>query len=263
MDKQEVFKALKELREKSPKRNFSQSLDLHMNFKYLDLKKPEHKIDLFMQLPHGIGKKLKLAAFVDQQMFKQAKELFDTVILKEDFARWNNAKKEQKKLAASHDYFVSQVEVMAPLAATFGKILGARGKMPNPKAGCVIPGTASLEPIVKRLQNSIRLQTKNETTVKASVGNDKMSDEDLADNVLAVYNTVLSKLPQEKNNIKFVAIKFTMSPLYKFGQGIKVAQENKKVETKKESVKEVDTEASKEPVKEVKKESKKNGKQKA
>ena len=104
---------------------------------------------------------------------------------------------------------------MVPVAATFGKILGARGKMPSPKAGCVIPGATNLEPIVTRLQNTIRLQTKNKLSLKATIGTEKMDDSEIADNVLAAYNNVLPKLPQEKNNVRYVALKLTMSPLVK------------------------------------------------
>lgn len=233
MEKKEVLNALKELRTKSSERKFVQSVDFHMNLKYLDLKKPEHKIDFFMQLPKGRGKKLKIGAFVDHQLYTQAKKIFDTVVVKEEFSKWNNKTKEQRKLAASHDFFVAQIDIMAPLAATFGKVLGARGKMPNPKAGCVVPGSANLEPLAARLQNTIRLQTKNELSIKTSIGNTKLSDDDLSDNILAVYNTILSKLPQEKNNIKSVSLKLTMSPVYKFGSGLK--SDNKENNGKKKS----------------------------
>src|SRR3989338_6171359 len=101
MEKQEVLKSIKELREKSPKKNFSQSIDLIINLQNLDLKKPEHKIDLYLQLPHPRGKKLKLCAFVDAQLASKAKTAFDQVITKEDFPRWLNNKKDQKKLASS------------------------------------------------------------------------------------------------------------------------------------------------------------------
>jgi len=235
MEEKEILNALKELREKSPSKKFVQSVDLHINLKYLDLKKPEHKIDLFMQLPKGRGRKLKLGAFVDQQLLAQAKKLFDTVIIKDDFSKWNNKSKEQRKLASSHDFFVAQIEIMTPFAATFGKVLGARGKMPNPKAGCVVPGSANLEPLVSKLKNIIHLQAKNELSIKTCIGNDKMSDNDLSNNILAVYNTILSKLPQEKNNIKFVAIKFTMGPLYKFGSGLKLKSVNKENERKQKA----------------------------
>ena len=222
MEKQEVLKSIKELREKSPKKNFSQSVDLVINLQNLDLKKPEHKVDLYLQLPPPTSKKLKLCAFVDAQLAQKAKGVFDNVVTKDEFAKWINNKKEQKKLANSNDFFVAQVEIMAQVAVTFGKVLGARGKMPNPKAGCVVPGSISnLEPIANKLQNTVKLQTKNETSVKTSIGIESMKDEDLADNVLAVYNTLLSKLPQEKNNIKYTAIKFTMGPIIKIGEQVK------------------------------------------
>ncbi len=221
MEKQEVLAALKELREKSPKKKFNQTVDILINLKGLDLKKPDHKVDTYIQLPNNKGKKLKLCAFVDEQMAKQARTLFNTVILKAEFEKWKKDIKAQKKLAAEHDFFIAQAEVMVPLAAAFGKVLGARGKMPSPKAGCVIPGTANLEPLANRLQNTVRLQTKNELSVKANIGNETMDDSQLADNALLVYNSVVPKLPQEKNNLRYVALKLTMGPLFKIHPAVK------------------------------------------
>ncbi len=221
MEKQEVLKAIKEIREKSPKKKFSQAVDLIINLQNLDLKKPEHKMDISLQLPFFRGRKPKICAFVDAQLGTQAKKLCDTIVLKEDFAKWQNNKKEQKKLANNNDIFISQVELISQVAAIFGKVLGSRGKMPNPKAGCVVPGAANLEPIINRLQNTVRLQTKNELIIKLAVGKETMKDEELADNILSAYNTLLSKLPQEKNNIRFTAIKLTMGPICKIGDAFK------------------------------------------
>ena len=218
MEKQEVIKALKELREKSKKRKFTQSIDLLVNFKGLDLKKPEHKIDFYLQLPKPRSKPVKFAAFVDDQLAKQARETFDTVIMKNDIENYKNQKKMQRELAINHDFFIAQADLMIPIASTFGKVLGARGKMPSPKAGCVVPGTAVLAPIKERLQKTIRLQTKNELSIKVSVGDESMNDEDIAENIILIYNNLLIKLPQEKNNLRYVAIKTTMSPLIKIGE---------------------------------------------
>src|SRR3989344_4527782 len=223
MEKQDILNGLKKLRETSPKRKFSQSIDIVMNLQNLDLKKPEHKVDLYLQLPHQTGVKKTLCAFVDAQLAQKARAAFDTVITKEEFSKWQNNKKEQKRLATAHDFFISQLEIMAQVAAIFGKVLGARGKMPNPKAGAVIPGNIqNLEPIANKLRNIVRLQTKNELSVKASIGTEAMKDEDLADNILSVYNTILSKLPQEKTNIRYIAIKTTMGPLFKITEPVKV-----------------------------------------
>ena len=215
MEKKEILEAIKQLKEKSPKKQFTQSIDLVVNLQQYDLKKNE-KLDFYVTLPHPRSKKVKLGAFVDAQLAQQAKKFFDVIITKEEFPKWINNKKEQKKLASEHDYFVAQVELMANMAGIFGKILGARGKMPNPKAGCVVPGNIpSLEPLVNRLQNTVRLQTKNEASLKAAIGDEKMKDEDVAENILSVYNNLLQKLPQGTNNIRYLALKLTMGPLLK------------------------------------------------
>ena len=220
MDKQLVLTALKDLRAKSDKK-FSQSIDLQIRLKEIDIKKQDQKIDLYMSLPHSLGKKKTIVGFVDAQLGAQAKTVFDTVILKKDFAKYAKDKKFQKKLASAHDYSVAQLELMSTFAATFGKVFGPKGKMPNPKAGCVVPGTAQLAPLVHKLQNTIHLQTKNDEVIRTVVGTDKMKDEELADNIIAIYNTLLTKLPQEKNNIKDIIVKLSMGPAYILGSGFK------------------------------------------
>lgn len=228
MEKTQLLHVLKEVREKSPKRKFSQTVDLIFNLQGLDLKKPEQKVDFYINLPHNRGKKTRACALFDVTLANQAKGLFDQVISKEEFPKWAGKKKEQKKLAESCDYFVAQVDLMSQIAQTFGKVLGPKGKMPNPKAGCVVPGTAQLQPLITRLATLVRIQTKNDLSVKVPVGMDNMKDEDLADNVLAVYNTLLTKLPQEKNNVKNVLVKFTMGPVFVVDTASKKAEEKKK-----------------------------------
>lgn len=216
MEKTQLLHVLKEIREKSPKRQFSQTVDLIFNLQGLDLKKPDQKVDFYINLPHNRGKKTRACALLDVTLANQAKGLFDQVISKEEFPKWAGKKKEQKKLAESCDYFVAQVDLMSQIAQTFGKVLGPKGKMPNPKAGCVFPTTIpNLQPIKDKLVNLARLQTKGELSIKVSVGMDTMSDTDITDNILAIYQTLLTKLPQEENNVKNVGVKFTMGPLFK------------------------------------------------
>ncbi len=228
MEKEQVIHILKELREKTPKRKFTQSVDLVFNLQGLDLKKPEQKVDFYLNLPHQRGKKTVSCALVDAQLATQAKAVFDQTITKEEFPKWNNKKKEQKKLADECDYFVAQADLMTQVAATFGKVLGPKGKMPSPKAGCVIPASAQLQPLITRLSTLVRVQTKNDLSVKVQIGMETMKDDELADNVLAVYNTLLTKLPQEKNNLKNVLIKLTMGPIFKIDSTSKKAEEKKR-----------------------------------
>lgn len=219
MEKKDILEALKSLREASVKRNFSQSVDLILNVKGIDVKKETEKIDHFITLPFERGKKVKICALVDKQLEKNAKENCDYVILSEEFPRYSKNAKEIKTIANDCSFFIAQVNIMAEVAKTFGKVLGPRGKMPNPKAGCVVPGTVDLKPLVQRLQKLTRLITKNEPTIKVSIGYESSKDEELAENALAVYNSIITDLPDGKNSIKSVILKFTMSKPYELGKG--------------------------------------------
>ena len=94
MEKEQVIHILKELREKSPKKKFTQTFDLIFNLQGLDLKKPEQKVDFYLNLPHQRGKKITICAFVDAPLLTQAKTVFDKVISKEELPKWSKNKKE-------------------------------------------------------------------------------------------------------------------------------------------------------------------------
>lgn len=208
MDKQGILEAIKKIREKSEKRNFKQNFDLIINLRKLNLKKPEENVNLFVVLPHSKGKKTKVCALVDKELAVQAKESCDKVILKSDFEKLN--KKDFKRIAKEYDYFIAQATLMVDVAKFFGKVLGPLGKMPNPKAGCIVPPNADLKQVYQKLQKTVKLQTKNEQAVKCSIGLEDMKDEEIQANASSVYNTVLHALPHEKQNIKSVILKLTM-----------------------------------------------------
>src|SRR3989344_1586594 len=209
MDKNIILEAIKKARENSKKRKFSQSFDLIVNLKNINLKKAGDSVDTFLTLPFGRGKKIRVCALVDAQLAKQAKEICDKIILLEDFNKYQD-KKILKELSREFDFFIGQADLMSKIATTFGKVLGTAGKMPNPKAGCIVPGNANLKLLYEKLQKTVRMQTKNEAIIKCIIGNENMKDEDVAENILFAYNSLLHSLPQEKNNLKEALLKSTM-----------------------------------------------------
>ena len=99
---------------------------------------------------------------------------------------------------------------MAKVAASFGKVLGTKGKMPNPKIGCVVLPNANLEPVVKRLSSTVRLVAKKGMNLQCVVGKENQPDNEIIENILAVYQAVLKSVPNETQNIKNILIKTTM-----------------------------------------------------
>jgi large subunit ribosomal protein L1 len=233
MDKKIILDSVKKVREISKKRKFDQTFDISINLKQLDIKNPNEKIDLFLQLNNPKLKKPKVCALIDKELSTKAK-IFDKVVLKDDFVKYKKDKKELKKLDADYDYFVAQANLMPEVAATFGKVLGQKGKMPNPKAGCVVPPTIDLEPLKERLNNQVRAITKDQLVIKVPIGSESMSDEDIVENILTVYNAILNAAPRKEQNIKSIFLKLTMSPSVQLTEkGVIVTVKKKKKDAPK------------------------------
>lgn len=207
MNKESILKAIQEVKKTGKKRKFTQSLDLIINLK-LDLKRAG-SVTAAAVLPHPKSKKPNICAFVDNELAKQAKEVFHKTVLKSDFRKID--KKALKKLTQECKYFVAQANVMTDIAKFFGKILGPKGMMPDPKIGCVIPPNANLKAVNERLQKTVKLDIKKELNVKCSVGLETDDENKICENVEAVYNALLHALPREKQDIKNVMLKLTMS----------------------------------------------------
>lgn len=250
MDKTQVTETLKKVKESSQKRNFTQSYDLIINLRDIDLKKPEQSINFFHTLHYSKGKRVKVCALVGPELMSQAKEVCDSAVSVDDFPKYQ--KKEAKKLASEYDFFIAQATIMPKVAQTFGKVFGPKGKMPNPKAGCVVPPNANIKPLYQKLQRTVKLQTKNDPIVQTIVGNEKMKDEEVIDNIMTTYDALIHQLPNGKNNIKNILLKLTMGKAFQIGKEEAIEETGKKEKTKTKS--KIAEEKPKEEVKEEKKE---------
>ena len=208
MDKEKIKKVLEELN-KEKKRKFSQSYDLIINLKDFDIK--SNPINFFATLHYQRGKKVSTCALVGQGLADKAKGVCDFVVSEKDFAKYKDDKKEVQNLAKKYDFFIAQANLMAQVATVFGKVLGPKGKMPNPKAGCVVPPGADMKGVVDKLQKMVKLQTKNAPIIQCIAGNETMPEEEVIDNILSIYSALIKQLPNEANNVKEVLIKKTMS----------------------------------------------------
>ena len=196
----ELQEALQELR-KAEKRKFEQSVDLIINLKDVDVKK--ENISVIVQLPHPTKEK-KVCAFLN------AKSKLVPTITQPEFARYKE-KKELKKLVKEYAFFIAAAKLMPAVATTFGKALGPMGKMPSPQLGVLLQeDDAAIEQLLARIQTAAKIRVK-EPSVKVMVGKESMSDEQLAENIRAVYSGMVAALPNKKENVRSVLVKLTMS----------------------------------------------------
>lgn len=197
---EQLKSALSELR-KSEERKFDQTADLIINLQKYDLKKSP--VNIFVQLPHKVKEK-KIAAFLE------VKNPHVETITKNDFKKYSD-KKEMKKLVKKFDFFISQASLMPSVATSFGRALGPTGKMPSPQLGVIMNADdKTITELKNKINQSIRIRTK-ENSIKIPIGKQSMKDEEITENVMMVYNAILKALTKEKENVKNIEIKFTMT----------------------------------------------------
>ncbi len=210
MNKNKFLEALKKANQGSKKRNFKQKVDLIFNLKDLNLKKPEQQIEFFVKLHYSKGRESKICALVGPELASKAKSACDNFILVDEFQKYAGDKKLSKKLCNDYDFFIAQANIMAKVAAAFGRILGPMGKMPNPKAGCVVTDKTDLNALCENLKKTVKISAKTSLIIQLIVGNEEMKDEEIADNAYNIYEQLIHHLPNEKNNIKSIFLKLTM-----------------------------------------------------
>jgi large subunit ribosomal protein L1 len=207
--KQEILEAVKKAKEESLPRNFTQSVDVVITIKDLDVKKPENRMDEEVLLPNGRGKEVKIAFIADGELALQAKNAgADLVINRPDLEDMGKDRKQAKKIANQHDFFVAQADMMPMVGRFLGPVLGPRKKMPKP-----VPATVKPEPIMERLKSTVKVRIKDQPVVQALVGSQDMEDELIAGNIEAVLGLLDQKLEKGRSQIKSMYVKTTMGPV--------------------------------------------------
>ena len=207
--KQDILEAVKKAKEESKPRNFTQSIDVVITIKDLDVKKPENRIDEEVLLPNGRGKDVKIAFIADGELALQAKNAGASMVInKGELEEMGKDRKGAKKIANRHDFFVAQADMMPLVGRFLGPVLGPRKKMPKP-----VPATAKPEPIMERLKSTVKVRIKDQAVIQALVGTQDMDDELIAANIEAVLVVLDQKLEKGRNQIKSMYVKTTMGPV--------------------------------------------------
>lgn len=230
MKKEEVLEALTKMRDAAKKRKFQQSVDLTINFKGIDFKKAENRLDLEVKMPHGSAKKTNSIAFIkDKDFAKQLEGLVSRIVMDQDISRLS--KKEVQEIAESFDILMAEGPVMLTVGKFLGQTLAPRGKMPKP----ITQDLKSVQNLIQTSAGVTKLSNKKGKfmpLIHVSVGREVMQDQDLAENILSVYEAVESKLLARNQNIKSVIVKLTMGPAIKIGEESNSKNQNEKKEKK-------------------------------
>lgn len=205
LDLQRITSLVDEAKKNSPKRNFTQAVELVANFRGLNVKAPESRINETVALAHPIGREVKVCVIADGDLVVKARQSgADMVITKQEIDQYAGNKKAVKKLAESYDYFVARTDLMAQVGKTLGSVLGPRGKMPDP-----IPPQANVEPMIKKYKTSVRIKIRDQPAIRCRIGSEEMGSKEIAENILAVLNAIDRRIKLDQY-LSSLVVKTTM-----------------------------------------------------
>lgn len=189
---------------------FDGSVEVHVRLG-IDPSKAEQMVRSTTQLPHGTGKKLKIAVFAKGEMATKAKAAGADLVGDDDLIA--DIKKTSK---TDFDIALATPDMMKSLAP-IAKTLGTKGLMPNPKNETVTPDPAAA---VKALQGG-KIAFRNDTTgnVHQIIGKTSFPAEQLAENFTTFIDALKKAKPSESKGTYLVSVTLTSS----MGPGIKVA----------------------------------------
>jgi large subunit ribosomal protein L1 len=207
MADQEIEEAVSRALEDSPARNFTETVDLAVNLRDIDLNDPSNRVDESVVLPEGTGQETTIVVFAEGETAIRAEEVADDVLDGEELADLGDDDDAAKDLAGDTDFFLAEEALMQDIGRYLGTVLGPRGKMPEP----VSPDDDIVE-VIERMKNSVQLRSGDRRTFHTRVGAEDMSAEDIADNIDVIIRRLHAGLEKGPLNIDTVYVKTTMGP---------------------------------------------------
>jgi large subunit ribosomal protein L1 len=183
---------------------FIESVEAHISLN-IDPKYANQQLRTSLVLPNGTGKSLRIAVFTDGDYVNEALKLGATIAGSDDLIEDISAGK------LDFDLLITTPQLM-PKLAKLGRVLGPKGLMPSPKSGTVTQNLG--EAINEFKKGKLEYRADKTGIVHLSFGKINFSEEQLKENLLAVYNSIEKNKPSgvKGKYFKSFTICTTMSP---------------------------------------------------
>jgi large subunit ribosomal protein L1 len=183
---------------------FDETVEVHLNLG-LNVRHAEQQLRGTLMLPHGTGKETRVAVFAEGEKAKEAQDAGADVVGSADLAT---------KIEGGFDDFDVAIATpdMMGTVGKLGRILGPRGKMPNPKAG-----TVTFE-IGKAVRDSkagkLEYRTDRGANVHLSIGKKSFEERRLLENYATVIEEIMRAKPAAAKGryIRSITLTSSMGP---------------------------------------------------
>jgi large subunit ribosomal protein L1 len=205
------YKEAVALAKKLSSTKFDSSVDVSFSLN-IDPRQADQNIRGAMVLPNGTGKTQSVLVIAEGDKAEEAKNAGA------DFVGTDDMLDKIKDGWFGFDVIVATPNMMGKLGK-FGRILGPKGLMPNPKTGTVTMNVADAVSQIKK--GKVEYRTDKDGNVNVMIGKASFEDDKLAENFKALYDQIARIRPNSVKGayMKSVTVSTTMGP------GIKVTVE--------------------------------------
>ncbi|NQT95306.1 MAG: 50S ribosomal protein L1 [Candidatus Omnitrophica bacterium] len=206
VDKNKAYKLIEAISilKQTPAPKFDESIDLSIKLN-IDPKETSQPVRGSVVLPHGTGKKVRVAVFCKGEHESKAKEAGADIVGSDELIdKVSNG-------FLDFDVCVATPDMMKEMGK-LGRVLGPRGLMPSPKAGTVTNDVAKAIDEVKAGKVEFRMDKL--ACINMTVGKRSFSEDFISQNATSIINAVIqSRPPQVKGRFfKSISISTTMGP---------------------------------------------------
>ena len=183
---------------------FDETVDLAVRLG-VDPKHSEQMVRGSVLLPHGTGKKVRVAVFAKGEKDREAREAGADVVGSDDLVD------KITKGWLEFDRVIATPDMMGAVGK-LGKILGPRGLMPNPKTGTV---TFDLTKAIREIrQGRVEYKVEKAGIVHVLVGKVSFEPQKLAENASAVLESIVKGKPSTSKGVYLqgITVSSTMGP---------------------------------------------------
>jgi large subunit ribosomal protein L1 len=183
---------------------FDESIDISVNLG-VDPRKSDQVVRGSTLLPHGSGKKVRVALFAEGADAEAGKEAGADIVGMDDLAE------EVKRGNIDFDLVIASPSSMR-VVGQLGQVLGPRGLMPNPKVGTVSSDVATAVKNAKSGQ--VQFRTDKAGIIQCPIGKASFSVEALEANLLAVLADLVKAKPNSAKGVylRSLSLSSTMGP---------------------------------------------------
>jgi large subunit ribosomal protein L1 len=184
--------------------NFDETVNLDVRLG-VDPKRSDQQIRGTVILPHGTGKKVRVAVFVKGEKTHEAEQAG---------AEYIGAEELVERIQGGWVDFEAAIATpdMMKLVGKLGKILGPRGLMPNPKTGTV---TFDLANAIREIKGGkVEYRLDRFAIIHCIIGKSSFTDEQIFQNANLLLEAIIKARPSSAKGqyVKSITLSTTMSP---------------------------------------------------